>query len=247
MKVYNLNITDTSPKSSKLCINKRNLFSKDTNKAFEFNNGIDKNNINFFNNLNQNNLLHRSNENLFLSNESNKSLFNEPLKFNNLINISPKNTVEINTLDTYCDSLKNLKLSTNANFILNNKINPHFRQKEYGVKEVPDIFVKKSVLLSPTRFQKVSQESWVAGGYWKHDQCEFVTSKIRTDQILFKNLTPLSRSSSQSSGFSSQSDQNSLVESTNSFRTSVVNSNFFLPQYDDRLSVRSEPAYHSNI
>lgn len=249
VKVYNLNITDTSPKSSKIRINKRNLFSKDTNNRFELNNDTDKKNIHFFNNLDQNNI-YRSNENLFLGSES-KSLFNEPLKFDDLIKTSPKNTIEINKnpIDTYCDSLKNLKLSTNANFILNNKVNPHFRQKEYNVKQVPDIFVKKSVFLSPTRFPKVSQESWVAGGYWKHyDQCEFVTSQFKSDQILFKNLTPLSRSSSQSSGFSSQSgDQNSIVESTNSFRTSTVNSKFCLPLYDDRLSVRSEPAYHSNI
>lgn len=120
-----------------------------------------------------------------------------------------------------------------------------FRDKPLNNCEMPSAFHVNSMalrpkpVLSPPRLRNVTQSSWVAGGYWKSN--EYLNN--------FSGLTNLSRSSSQSSGFGSQSsgqphsnfyDGNNVFNSLPSSKTNSVCGDF------DKFSVLSEPAYQYN-
>lgn len=114
-------------------------------------------------------------------------------------------------------------------------------EKRRNNGELPAAFRVSSPLLrpkpvlSPPKLQNVTQASWVAGGYWKPN--EYLNN--------FNGFSNLSRSSSQSSGFSSQASSqpfhcDNVFNSLPSSRTNSVCGEF------DRYSVFSEPAYQYN-
>lgn len=130
--------------------------------------------------------------------------------------------------------LANLTLSQN-NFKMNST-NPLFSTRQYS-NDVSPIFTtkieqapqQKRPILSPSRLDKpVTQASWVAGGYWSPTKSPPIS--------LDYGFAPLSRTSSQSSGFESQSSlaMPDLIPPLNCS-----------DEYD-RSSVLSEPAYYGN-
>lgn len=99
---------------------------------------------------------------------------------------------------------------------------------------------RRKPLLSPARLHlnKLTHSSWVAGGYWQnnHFPTYIPPSSFYCNQNSFSPNFPLSRSSSQSSGFASQGGTN-YSSLPNSRTGSVCDA--------DRFSVLSEPIYPS--
>lgn len=94
---------------------------------------------------------------------------------------------------------------------------------------------RRKPVLSPARLQlnNLTHSSWVAGGYWQ--QNAFPSPPSLYNPFPFSNF-PLSRSSSQSSGFASQGGTN---------YSSLPNSRTGSVCEADRFSVMSEPMYPS--
>ncbi|KAK9876964.1 hypothetical protein WA026_015996 [Henosepilachna vigintioctopunctata] len=95
-------------------------------------------------------------------------------------------------------------------------------------------FSDHSKFLSPSKLKTVNQNSWVAGGFWRNEDGSIVQ--------VHENV-PLSRSSSQSSGFSSQINEN-LYYSTNPFNPFPTSTKSSMCHDLDTASPISEPAYH---
>ncbi|KAJ9588229.1 hypothetical protein L9F63_018393 [Diploptera punctata] len=155
--------------------------------------------------------------------------------------------------------LGNLTLGTYAynDLVEKKNISPSFKTKVYG-QNIVDAFDdspftnlrnRKKPLIRPSQLnlsKNITQSSWVAGGYWQsptHGRFVHVPRRETQDMPTGTGFVPLSRSSSQSSGFVSQSSQTDLYDGVatslpNSRTGSICGGDF------DRFSALSEPIYH---
>lgn len=128
-----------------------------------------------------------------------------------------------------------------------------FETKVYGENTCSDLFNgnlrnrKRRPIIRPSQLslcKNVTQSSWVAGGYWQsgvHSKTVPVSGSESQDISTAPAFTPLSRSSSQSSGFVSQSSQPGVCDGAtslpNSRTGSICGADF------DSFSALSEPVY----
>lgn len=151
--------------------------------------------------------------------------------------------------------LGNLTLgSSSCEKWINRKSNAYslFETKEYGKNTCSELFNgnlrnRKGPIIRPSQLslcKNVTQSSWVAGGYWQsgvHSKTLPVSGSESQDMCTAPAFTPLSRSSSQSSGFVSQSSQPGMYDGAtslpNSRTGSICGADF------DRFSALSEPVY----
>lgn len=132
-----------------------------------------------------------------------------------------------------------------------NNVISSFAPKVYGQNRCPDLFNgnlrnRKGPIIRPSQLnlcKNVTQSSWVAGGYWQspvHSR-DLPVAEVPQEMSAATAFTPLSRSSSQSSGFVSQSSQPGVYDGAtgppNSHTGSICGAEF------DRLSALSEPIY----
>lgn len=196
-----------------------------------------------------------------------KAIFSNPLNtsFNNNNKFSPgfrAPSINLNDSSSSQNSLNNsddtLRLCDTVNYAINeinrrkpieNELGEEFQKLHLGsfsitpssIYKLPSAFKITSAsrpkpVLTPPKLTNVTQSSWVAGGYWKPPY-EFNDN--------FNSHTTLSRSSSQSSGFGSQSSSQNLnsIDLHNSLPNSRNTS--ICGEYD-KFSVFSEPPYHYN-
>lgn len=104
-----------------------------------------------------------------------------------------------------------------------------------GVFEMTGVKQRPKPVLSPPKLSNVTQSSWVAGGYWKPS--EYLEGFASP---------PLSRSSSQSSGFGSQSSSQNNLNGYDAFGSLPSSRNTSVCGEIDKFSVLSEPAYHTS-
>lgn len=141
-----------------------------------------------------------------------------------------KNFNTQNSLSDSLTSLNSLSLGSNKKTTSNSpKV---FETKVYGTNSsqlFSSRYSQKRSILAPSKFQSMTQTSWVAGGYWQSGY----------DLPL---ETTLSRSSSQSSGFGSsssnigQSHEPSVLEFD---QCSMVSDQCSFARPDSRLSTRT--------
>jgi hypothetical protein len=127
-----------------------------------------------------------------------------------------------------------------------------FETKVYGENRCNELFNgnlrnRKRPIIRPSQLnlcKNVTQSSWVAGGYWQsgvHSRALPVTGSESQEMSAATAFTPLSRSSSQSSGFVSQSSQPGAYDGAtslpNSRTGSICGADF------DSFSALSEPVY----
>jgi len=127
-----------------------------------------------------------------------------------------------------------------------------FDTKVYGNNTCSELFNgnlrnRKGPIIRPSQLslcKNVTQSSWVAGGYWQsgvHSKTLPVSGSESQDMSAAPAFTPLSRSSSQSSGFVSQSSQPGIYDGAtsppNSHTGSICGADF------DSFSALSEPVY----
>lgn len=132
---------------------------------------------------------------------------------------SVKSTSVYNLTDSSSDlnhSLDNLHLSLNS---------------QRCTSPIFSVSGSKRSILSPSKLKNITQNPWTAGGFWKNDSNVFSAAA---------NTTNFSRSSSQTSGFVSNHNQN-INRAFNSLPASREPS---LGGDVERVSLLSEPAYH---
>ena len=127
-----------------------------------------------------------------------------------------------------------------------------FETKVYGKNTCSELFNgnlrnRKGPIIRPSQLslcKNVTQSSWVAGGYWQsgvHSKTLPVAGSESQDMSTAPAFTPLSSSSSQSSGFVSQSSQPGIYDGAtslpNSRTGSICGADF------DSFSALSEPVY----
>jgi hypothetical protein len=127
-----------------------------------------------------------------------------------------------------------------------------FETKVYGQNRCNELFNsnlrnRKKPIIRPSQLnlcKNVTQSSWVAGGYWQspvHSRTLPVSGNESQEMSAAAAFAPLSRSSSQSSGFVSQSSQPGIYDGAtslpNSRTGSICGADF------DRFSALSEPIY----
>lgn len=166
------------------------------------------------------------------------------------MNFQPKESVD---LDSTMGSLKISNPAKNDCRIQpNTPFSPKalFSEKPGYNPRLNDTYCSQQAPMSPSRLstKNITQSSWVAGGYWGHPVSptrEFSQHKAPTLGMMQHgqtNLYPLSRSSSQSSGFVSHSS--GLPSFNSQMPCSLPNSlHGSLCGDADRVSVLSEPAY----
>ncbi|XP_069700635.1 uncharacterized protein [Periplaneta americana] len=137
-----------------------------------------------------------------------------------------------------------------------NSNNSSFERKVYGQNSCSELFDRSAdirnrrrSIIRPSQFnlhKNITHSSWVAGGYWQSPVRNRVlpVPGIEAQEILpsMNTFAPLSRSSSQSSGFVSQSSQPGVYDGgatslPNSRTGSICGAEF------DRFSALSEPIY----
>ncbi|KAL3269219.1 hypothetical protein HHI36_008301 [Cryptolaemus montrouzieri] len=148
-------------------------------------------------------------------NTANNIFKTSPNTANNIFKTSPNTATNLNSSNLYSNirtSLENLHLSNSA----------------YKLGKRPP------ATSSPSEHRTITQNSWVAGGFWKNEDGTIVP---------IKGDVSLSRSSSQSSGFGSQINEqaNAFNNPFYSLPSSRKNS---LCGDGDLFSLASEPAYH---
>lgn len=139
------------------------------------------------------------------------------------------------SLSIFNNSFKNDSINSSSNELHRSLDNLHLTNLNFKSQSCTSpVFPVNSVnrpILSPSKLKNITQNSWTAGGFWKNDVAVFPAS---TD------VTNLSRSSSQSSGFVSSNEP--VVPNTyNSVPPSREPS-----LYGDfeKSSILSEPTYH---
>jgi hypothetical protein len=126
-----------------------------------------------------------------------------------------------------------------------------FETKVYGQNRCSELFSgnlrnRRRPIIQPSQLnlcKNVTQSSWVAGGYWQspvHSRDLSLSGNV-SQEMSATAFTPLSRSSSQSSGFVSQSSQPGVYDGAtsppNSHTGSICGADF------DSFSALSEPIY----
>lgn len=166
------------------------------------------------------------------------------------MNLQPKESVDLDS------TMGSLKISSPAKNDARNRPSTPFSPKVLFSEKpgynprLNDSYCSQRAPMSPSRLstKNITQSSWVAGGYWGHPVSptrEFSQHKaphLGMMQHAQTNLYPLSRSSSQSSGFVSHSS--GLPSYNSQMPCSLPNSPHGSLCGDvDRVSVLSEPAY----
>ncbi|PNF43681.1 hypothetical protein B7P43_G15149, partial [Cryptotermes secundus] len=125
-----------------------------------------------------------------------------------------------------------------------------FETKVYGQNRCSELFNgnlrnRKRPIIRPSQlslFKNVTQSSWVAGGYWQslaHRRDLPVSGPVSQEISAATAFAPLSRSSSQSSGFVSQSSQRGVYDGATSLPNSHTGS--ICGADIDSFSALSEP------
>jgi hypothetical protein len=120
-----------------------------------------------------------------------------------------------------------------------------FETKVYGQNRCNELFDgnlrnRKRPIIRPSQLnlcKNATQSSWVAGGYWQspvHSRGLPVSGTVSQEMSAATAFAPLSRSSSQSSGFASQSSQPGVYDGATG---SICGADF------DSFSALSEPLY----
>jgi hypothetical protein len=131
----------------------------------------------------------------------------------------------------------------------NNSISS-FGTKVYGQNRCSGLFSgslrnRKRPIIRPSQLslcKNVTQSSWVAGGYWQsaaHNRTHPASGNELQETYTAAGFVPLSRSSSQSSGFVSQSSQPGICDGATSLPNSRTGSTCGADF--DRFSALSEP------